>query len=393
MKYIYPIILIICICIFSSCEEENHEPYGNYGESPDPIVEASVENLPGAAKITYSLPGDKDILFVKAEYEPSPGKTRSIRSSFYKNEVYLEGFNKAGEYDVKLYTVDRGENASEPVIVTVSPLTPPIVTIYKSLNLIEDFGGANITFSNETSSSVAISVLVDDGTGDYTPTETYYTKEEQGSFSVRGFDPVERVFGVVIRDRWNNYSDTLFKTVTPIFEEQLDKELFSEIILPTDEVSAWGRPMHRLWDDIVDTGTSIFHTAQGSGIPQWFTFDMGTTAKLSRFKIWQRMNTALLYEHGNPKKWEFWGRADQPNPDGSWDGWIYLGTFDSYKPSGLPMGSYTNEDWEYANRGEEFNFPLDAPPVRYMRFKLLENWSGTDYLNFCELTFWGQVED
>ncbi len=63
----------------------------------------------------------------------------------------------------------------------------------------------------------------------------------------------------------------------------------------------------------------------------------------------------------------------------------------SFKPSGenTPI---TNEDKEYAANGFEFEFPLDAPPVRYLRFYVHETWGGAANIHISELSFfWGKV--
>jgi hypothetical protein len=39
--------------------------------------------------------------------------------------------------------------------------------------------------------------------------------------------------------------------------------------------------------------------------------------------------------------------------------------------------------------GETITFPLDAPAVRYIRFKTLRNWSDGTYVNFNEIRMWG----
>lgn len=384
---------LLLVTIYACSEDEGHAPIGDYSEPPAPVGETSIKNLPGAAIITYSLPDDKDLLYVKAEFETQKGKVREVKASYYTNSLLLEGFGDTGDYEVKLYAVDRGENESKPVTVTVSPLSPPVKNIFESLEMAPDFGGVNVAFQNETQASVAIIIIARDSLGDFVTADTWYTQSVEGNFSLRGMPAEKNNFGVLVRDRWSNYSDTLFQELTPIFEEQLDKEKFEIVELPTDEPYAWGRTMDRIWDDEVADNQSIFHTAQGSGIPQWFTFELGVKAKLSRFTLWQRQNDDLYFTHGQPREWELWG-SNEPNPDGSWDeSWIKLGHFESVKPSGSPAGQYTNEDKEYAMRGEEFTFPLDAPPVRYIRFKLLRNWSDTDFINFAEITFWGQVQE
>src|SRR5690606_35307007 len=70
--------------------------------------------------------------------------------------------------------------------------------------------------------------------GEWSPVETYYTSQREGLFFARGFESTEQSFGVYMRDRWENYSDTLVRNLTPLFEEELDKSRFAEVRLPTD---------------------------------------------------------------------------------------------------------------------------------------------------------------
>jgi hypothetical protein len=141
------------------------------------------------------------------------------------------------------------------------------------------------------------------------------------------------------------------------------------------------------------------HTQQGSdvtGFPQWITIDLGVTARLSRFMFWDRGagTGSWIYTHGNVKHMELWGSTD-PNPDGSFDGWTKLIDVHSFKPSGLPPGDNTSEDVEYAAAGQEFMFPLDTPPVRYIRLVCIESWtappeSPNGFMHISEVSFWGQ---
>jgi hypothetical protein len=51
----------------------------------------------------------------------------------------------------------------------------------------------------------------------------------------------------------------------------------------------------------------------------------------------------------------------------------------------------SDEDAAYALAGEEFYFPSDAPPVRYIRIRILGTWGLSDYMHIGELTFFGDV--
>lgn len=187
----------------------------------------------------------------------------------------------------------------------------------------------------------------------------------------------------------------MFTELTPYYEEELDKDNFVEVHLPTDTYRqhCCGDGMRNLWDEIWNRHHSVFHTKPSTGIPQWFTFDMGVKARLSRFKFHHRPgDSGGAYSAGDPKEFEVWG-SNNPAADGSWDSWTKLGSFESIIPSGEETP--TAEDMEYATViGEDFEIPNaeDAPAIRYLRFKVNENWGGVSYIYMSELTFWGSVE-
>lgn len=95
-----------------------------------------------------------------------------------------------------------------------------------------------------------------------------------------------------------------------------------------------------------------------------------------------------FYRHGNVKKFELLG-SNAPNEDGSDDGWTSLGIFESYKPSGLPGTSTTNEDIEYVEQGESFRVSPDFDAYQYYRIKFLESWSGSHFVHLMEVQLFG----
>jgi len=393
----YLLGLIAASTVVAGCKKtdlDTHGPIENDGTKPGVVTNVQVTNLPGAASITYTLPKDADLQYVLAEYSINSATTRQAKTSRYSDTIHVDGFNKAGEYSVTLYSVDRSENRSEPVTVKVNPTTPPYRMIAASLQIAEDFGGVNITFNNPGEDKIALVVLTKDHNNELVPVETFYTAIKDGSFSVRGYDTTARIFGAYIKDRWNNYSDTLYATVKPMPEKILDKRNFRQYRLPEDQPSAWGWEMNYMWDG--KFGEPGFHTLQGATPqPHRFTFDMGVVAKLSRFKIMQRPG-GWFYAHGNPRKYTMYGTASEPDPSGSWNGWIKLRDCESIKPSGKPAGELTQEDRDHAmgadGMGEEYVFPLSAPAVRYIRIEVHQNWSNTDFFHACEITFWGNPQ-
>ena len=66
------------------------------------------------------------------------------------------------------------------------------------------------------------------------------------------------------------------------------------------------------------------------------------------------------------------------------------------KPSGLPIGQNSNEDIDVANAGQEYEFPENAPAVRYIAWKAIDCWGAiegqTGFFHLFELSIWGQVQ-
>jgi len=386
----YLLTVGLAFLVLSSCKVEVPGPLDPDTGAPAPVTNIQVENLPGAAKITYRLPNDQKLLYVKAECMIN-GKMVEAKSSPYNNELLIEGFGATGEQEVKLYSVSLSETKSEPLVVKVNPLTPAYEDTFKSIALRETFGGASVTFDNPTEANLVIQILVQQTDGDWKVAETYYTKKANGVFSARGFDPKPTNFAVFVKDRWNNYSDTLTKELVPVFEKQLDRTKFREVSLPTDQLAAFGWTMPYLWDGVIVNNTNVdkpgFHTSPNGVWPQWFTFSLGVKARLSRFKYWQR-GSWVAFTDRNIKKFEIWG-SNNPAQDGSWDSWTKLMDGTSVKPSGLPMGTNSPEDIALVGAGEEFIFPDNTPEVQYIRIKVLETWSGSKSFYIMQVGFWG----
>lgn len=411
MKKIHLFIFILLFLI--GCKEDSFSPISNDTTMPGPVSEPVVENLPGAARISYKLPSDKNLLYVKAVFTRQ-GQVVEAKSSLYNNFVLLEGFGDTQEREVELYSVSRSETLSAPVKVRINPLPPAIHDVLGSLNVTESFGGLVTTFNNETKTNIVIAVLKyveDEVEPEWVNIDNYYTSLESGKFAVRGQESNLTKFGLFVRDRWRNHSDTLFVELTPIPEEELDYSKINQVRnrypvpqtppLPVDgsplaepgNLGSW--PWSELYNENYTHGDG-FHSNERQPLPAWFAIDLGQTVKLSRYKIWQRMHsngTTYFYSHGNPHEWEIWG-TNTPNDVNSW---TLLSHEVMVKPSGLPIGQVTNDDVEIARAGHEYEFELGSPAVRYIAWKQIDNWASiggaTGFLHMSEMKIWGQIQD
>src|SRR3546814_1170287 len=74
-----------------------------------------------------------------------------------------------------------------------------------------------------------------------------------------------------------------------------------KVVLPTDNTTQYNStyPMELLWDG--NPGT-IYYTGKKSGVPTWFTFDVGQVVKLRRVRYNQRTSPAsVLWSNNNPR--------------------------------------------------------------------------------------------
>ena len=383
----YLLLLVVLGFIAYACTNEpvGQQPTDNV--APGPISNVKVQNTPGGAILTYTLPTDEDLLYIKAIYILKDGTTSESRASMYTDTLKVAGFGDMLPREVKLIAVDRSRNESSPVTATINPLEPSVITISKTMSLVSDFGGVHAYWSNPTRAEVSVVVLKEDNNKEYVPIQTFYSTMVAGEGAKRGMDTIPANFAMYIQDRWGNRSETKKFTLTPIYETKFDRLKFKAVTLPGDEPSAWGWVLTNAWDGTISDGNG-FHTGNGTGRwPHAFTMDLGVTGKISRLIEWQRQGT-WIYMHGNLKKFEVYGAATL-DASGSWASWTLLMTCNSIKPSGLPVGQVSAEDKTWAAAGEEFlNSPMN-PKVRYIRIKGIQSWSDGDFLHLSELAFYG----
>ena len=395
-KYIIISFISFSILILG-CSEDKHEPNGSDNIPPGKVVINSIINRPGGAVIKFTPPTDLDLLYVKGKYFNEKNENKEVIVSSYIDSLNINGFGLAGDYEVQVTALDLGNNESEPVTAEISPLEAPIHAILESIQGIQDFGGVNISYENPTRASVSLNMSIENDNGDIVFKESFYTSQSNSSYSFRGYESKPTVFVIYVEDRWGNQSEQRKFEITPLEDVFLDKQLFSIVSMPGDEsFSEYGFSANQIWDGSWSNQWNCGHTNFLS-LPHQLSIDLGQNVKLNRFKLYQRGGSEL-YKHGNPKEFRLYGREnldnlpiyDSNNPG---DGWIFLGEFESFKPSGLPPGSNTEEDYLFQDNGEDFVFSLEARKknIRYIRFVNDRSWNNQMVTVIGELSFWGGV--
>lgn len=387
------IIIAVTFLAFSCTETGRIDQVDTDDYVPAQVSVSSVKRVAGGAVIKYNLPDDVKLRAVRAEYSRS-GENVFTQASKFVDTLKVDGFSDTLGHDVKLYSVGKNGRISEPVSVNVTPGLPTIRKV--SLNLTETFGGIRLLMQgNEDHASLAMTILKDDNVEDFgkKPSEieweevfTYYTSGENVAFTRYGLDTLKRIYGVCARDRWMNYSDTLYFLLAPYHEEQLENSFWKIYSLPGDETQCLeGKyQFSRFFDGRWDSNNYCAGFTKGLR-HKMLTIDMGYTASLSRMRLQPRSTGQALTSAFTAWRWQIWGSMN-PNPDGSFDdSWYLLGNFTQYKPSGLAadgsFGTLTDEDTEYFLNNNDYEFlPSDEildpqRKTRFIRFVTLDNYS------------------
>jgi hypothetical protein len=388
-------VLLVMLIVSCKKNESGIEVVSNDTTKPGVVTNVKVENLNGAARLTYTLPNSKNLLYVLASYNINDKITRETKASYYTDTIMVDGFARAKEYEVTLYAVSRANIKSDPIVVKVSPKTPNYLLINDNLDITPDFGGANFFGFNPNKVPVAIHVLsFNDKKNKYDEQDPQYLSTDTVNLSVRGFDATPKKFGVFTTDRFGNVSDTVFKTLTPLFETLLDKSKFYTYHLASDSPIGFGWVFKNLFDG--NTGEPGWHTDPAP--TNQGTLGLGMNAKLSRFVLWERLSGIFGYQ--NIRQMTLWGSSSDAPQDstlplssapGTVSGdWVNLGNF-TYPnpPSGLPPNQANASDQAFVAAGVNFKIDISAPATKFIRLQCTQTWGGLNYVNALEISFYG----
>lgn len=393
----YKLFLLLLSILLSNCKKQDMNGLLESNGTPPGIVEqVQVTNKNGAALITYRPPSDKDLLYIKATYVLSSGEQRTVKASYYANQLLVDGFDDTLKHEIKLYSVNRSEVSSKPVSVEVQPLVSPIQIAFRNLSVAATAGGVRVKSLNPLRSDLVIVPLIDSlNNGKWEPLNNIYTSDSLIATSIRGLTPIKKNFAFFIRDRWLNRTDTLFVSLTPKKEILLDKSKFSVFLCDNDTKYSYGTHLDLMWNNNPDPNQwPCVNTDISSGVPAVITWAVGEKPiKLTRFNLLTRQQnnadgSPSYFADGSPKIFEVYG-SNNPSHSGDWSEWTKILTCQVVKPSGLPLGQGTNADVIAGRAGFSFDFNEDTPPYKYLRIKCLQNWMGSYFIVIEQINIWG----
>ena len=425
-KNICFIMTAVVLTVFWGCKPEIDRPAGGSWNS-EPLKEYKVTPIYGGATITYDIPRDPEILYVMAEYERN-GKVFTEKSSIYNNVLKVEGFNTREKVKVKLYKVNKKEQKSQPLEVEFVPLESLVSIAKNSLSMVAGFGGVITSWDNPASTELGVHLMYlnEDRNNELTTKEMYFSALEKDRHTFRGFQSRQTTFGLTFEDKWGNISDTAWLTTTPFYETLIAKPYVDfRASIPYDNATTYDPyyAFSKLYDNIVNTDSHGWLTSAGnSGLS--ITFDMKQVVKLSRIVI-HGYHVNSPYSQVNITKWEAWGidKIDYDKiPDKPYwldetsvrNGALVVGGIGP--DTELPARTF-KDDWQYlgfhaiprydklvppdpaavltlAANGAEYEMPIDAKPVRYVRIFAREVAGNmpppsNNYFSMGEITFYG----
>ncbi|MDR1336753.1 MAG: DUF4959 domain-containing protein [Tannerella sp.] len=406
-------VIVVPALLFAQCEEETNRPVDSDGSAPGQVTNVSEIPLSGGAELHYSLPYDVNLAYVEAEVTTPEGRQMNFKASSYISTITVLGLSTDRAQEVLLYSVGNSGARSEAIRFTMHPLEPPFRKVFRTLGLSETWSGVKLKYRNEPGVELAFLLGYIDDHGEFADYDGYYPLKvsTDSAFIYRGLPAVPRRYAVYIRDRWDNYSDTLYTDLTPWHEEEINKGNWRKYILDNDgpfypvghqyyEISkmenlwdgAWSKSFSDPYMEQLPSSYLSFTLWDGDGAyvdnwdPKSMTFDIGDNFRISRVRV----NHYWQYRFSAARRWEVWGCVDAPPQDGSWSwpGWVKLADMEQIKPSGLPGETYGEGDAEAWEAGTSAD--IEAPDaVRYIRFRCLESWAKEPLMNCAEITLYG----
>ena len=386
-------IFLISFITLLGCKDDD----GQDSTPPGSLLVENITPTNGGGIISYSLPDDSDILFVRAEYTNSLGVDVYRVSSSHNNFIEIDGLNQNTPVQVKLFVIDENENMSQPVDIEFTPLPSFIYLVQESITITPDLGGVKLEWENVAEKTVYVHLhIVNAGEEEIRIISSNNASE---SVFVRGLESVEMTFLTKVEDFDGNITELEEKAIlTPLFEEMIDKSTWTLISQLSVNGDAWEGQTTAFWDDVVDTAETnsdnsyfIIWRDQNGGTLNWpldIVIDLNKNVRVHRLKVWQRAfwyggptGIPYYYQEENMRSFDLYASNNSVD-------WTLLGQFDIGDPSD-ENGNIPQDFIDAAANGHDFDLDGVSEPFRYLKFSLTSNYGSDTYVHGSEITLWG----
>ena len=366
--------------------------------APGKLIVETITPTNGGGIISYTLPDDSDILFVRAEYTNTLGEDVFRVSSVHNNEVEISGLNQTTPIEVNLFVVDNNDNKSEPTTAEFVPLESFIYLVQESIEFSADLGGVRVSWENIESKTVYVYVHIQNGEDE--EIRILSSNSPLENRFIRGLEATELTFLTKVADFDGNVTDLEEKGVySPLFEEVIDKSTWSLVSNQSINGNAWEGSTVNFWDDIVDTTQTdsdnsyfIIWRDQNGGTLNWpldIVVNLNKNVKINRIKVWQRAfwyngpspTTAYYYQEENMKSFDLFASNNGQE-------WTLLGQYDIGNPMDAD-GNIPSDAMESAANGHDFELDGVSESFNYLKISITSNYGSDTYCHGSEITLYG----
>ena len=366
--------------------------------APGKLIVETITPTNGGGIISYTLPDDSDILFVRAEYTNTLGEDVFRVSSVHNNEVEISGLNQTTPIEVNLFVVDNNDNKSEPTTAEFVPLESFIYLVQESIEFSADLGGVRVSWENIESKTVYVYVHIQNGEDE--EIRILSSNSPLENRFIRGLEATELTFLTKVADFDGNVTDLEEKGVySPLFEEVIDKSTWSLVSNQSINGNAWEGSTVNFWDDIVDTTQTdsdnsyfIIWRDQNGGTLNWpldIVVNLNKNVKINRLKVWQRAfwyngpspTTAYYYQEENMKSFDLFASNNGQE-------WTLLGQYDIGNPMDAD-GNISSDAMESAANGHDFELDGVSESFNYLKISITSNYGSDTYCHGSEITLYG----
>jgi len=366
--------------------------------APGKLIVETITPTNGGGIISYTLPDDSDILFVRAEYTNTLGEDVFRVSSVHNNEVEISGLNQTTPIEVNLFVVDNNDNKSEPTTAEFVPLESFIYLVQESIEFSADLGGVRVSWENIESKTVYVYVHIQNGEDE--EIRILSSNSPLENRFIRGLEATELTFLTKVADFDGNVTDLEEKGVySPLFEEVIDKSTWSLVSNQSINGNAWEGSTVNFWDDIVDTTQTdsdnsyfIIWRDQNGGTLNWpldIVVNLNKNVKINRLKVWQRAfwyngpspTTAYYYQEENMKSFDLFASNNGQE-------WTLLGQYDIGNPMDAD-GNIPSDAMESAANGHDFELDGVSESFNYLKISITSNYGSDTYCHGSEITLYG----
>ena len=232
MKKIYYSLMLLLGGMFminTSCSDDDEK------DTMAPGQISNVRFVPnyGGGYFLYDIPEDPDFLYVRADYTVDSGEKVSKTSSTYNDTLFVEGFGQVKEYEVKLYSVDRNENVSAPVVQVITPLEANTNTVAATLTVRPGFSALIAEWTNELQQTVDVYVRLSDG--ETVAEKVLSSNSKDGFFLVENLQNKDYTVSTYVKDQYGNISSVQdCGILRPLEDAPLNKSLWA--FLPNQQL-------------------------------------------------------------------------------------------------------------------------------------------------------------